>query len=131
MRWVIASSWPWPSVQEIERRFDELIRGRWGAAAAPPAVDVYLEQETVWVEVDLPGVEERDVRLRAEGGVLWIEAVRRPRAPSGAARVARVERPHGPLRRGVPLPPGVRPEPVEVRLEAGVLRVRLGVEKAE
>ena len=88
MRWEIATSWPWPSVEEIERRFDELIRGRWGIGAPTPPADVVVEHDFVSVEVDLPGVEVADVRLRAEKGALWIEAVRRPRSPSPTARPA-------------------------------------------
>ena len=130
MRWELARSWPWPSVEEIERRFEERIRGRWGAGVPAPLVDVFVAEEYVWVEVDLPGVEAGDVCLRTERGALWIEATRRPRPPSESARPARVERPQGALRRAVPLPFGVRAEPVEVTLAEGVLRVRLRVEKA-
>jgi HSP20 family molecular chaperone IbpA len=118
-------SWPWPSVEEIERRFEERIRARWGAAEAEPPADVFVAAEHVWVEVDLPGVETADVRVRAERGWLWIEAKREARAPDESARPTRVERPRGALRRGVPLPPGDWAEPAEFTLEAGVLRVRL------
>ncbi|HTY19742.1 MAG TPA: Hsp20/alpha crystallin family protein [Myxococcota bacterium] len=125
MRWELASTWPWPSVDEIERRFEELIRERWGAGVTAPPADVFVAEESIWVELDLPGVELRDVRVRSEAGWLWIEAMRRPRPPSEAARPARVERARGALRRAVPLPAGLHPEPVEVTLEAGVLRIHL------
>ena len=125
MRWELASSWPWPSVDEIERRFEELIRERWGAAALATPADVFVAEESIWVELDLPGVEAGDVRVRSAAGWLWIEATRRARPPSESARPARVERTHGALRRAVPLPSGLHAEPVEVTLEAGVLRVRL------
>lgn len=129
MRWELASTWPWPSVDEIERRFEELIRDRWRTGAPAPPADVFVAEESIWVELDLPGVELRDVRVRSEAGWLWIEATRRPRPPSEAARPARVERPQGALRRAVLLPSGLHPEPVEVTLEAGVLRVRLRKEE--
>ena len=128
MRWEIAAS-PWPSVEEIEHRFDELIRGRWIAGAPVPAADVFVADEFVWIEIDLPGVDERDVHVRAEQGFLWIEATRRPRGPSETARAARVERPRGALRRAIPVPREVAAEPPEVALEAGVLRVRLRLER--
>ena len=129
MRWELASTWPWPSVDEIERRFEELIRDRWGASAPAPPADVFVAEESIWVELDLPGVEIADVRVQSQAGWLWIEATRRPRPPSESARPARVERPRGALRRAVPLPSGLQAEPVEVTLEAGVLRIRLRKEQ--
>jgi HSP20 family protein len=128
VRWELETSWPGLSIEEIERRFDELIRGRWGPLS-PPA-DVFVEESCLWVEVDLPGVERGDVRVRAEGGTLWIEAVRRSQPPSQSARPARVERSQGMLRRAVTLPPGVRVGPAEITLEGGVLRVCLRIEQA-
>jgi len=125
MRWELASTWPWPSVDEIERRFEELIRDRWATGPPAPPADVFVAGESIWVELDLPGVEITDVHVRTEAGCLWIEAMRRPRPPSASARAARVERPRGALRRAVPLPSGLQAQPVEVTLEAGVLRVRL------
>lgn len=129
MRWELGSSWSWPSVDEIERRFEELIRGRWGPGVPAPLADVFVAEEYVWVEVDLPGVEAGDVHLRTERGALWIEATRKARPPSESARPAHVERPQGALRRAVPLPFAIRAEPVEVTLAEGVLRVRLRVER--
>ena len=129
MRWELARSWPWPSVDEIERRFEELIRDRWGSSPPTPPADVFVAEESIWVELDLPGVEMADVRVRTEAGWLWIEAIRRPRPPSESARAARVERPRGALRKAVPLPPGLHATPVEVTLEAGVLRIHLRKEE--
>ena len=58
MRWEIRA--PWPSLEEIERRFDELIRSRWGTEMQTPLADVFVVDDEVWVEVDLPGVRRTD-----------------------------------------------------------------------
>jgi HSP20 family molecular chaperone IbpA len=121
----IPTAWPFPSPDEIERRFERLIRSRWGGTASVPAADVFVHGREVWVEVDLPGVIEQEVRARVEAGVLVIEATRRFVPPAREARPAALERPRGPIRRAVPLPTRARRARLEYRLESGVLRVRI------
>jgi HSP20 family molecular chaperone IbpA len=123
-RWEISASWPFPSAAEIERRFEQHIRGRWGEAELP-AMDVFIVGSEVWVEVDLPGVAEEEVEASVQCGVLLIEATRRSALPAEEARPARLERPRGKLRRSIPLPAQVEPAQLEYRLESGVLLVRV------
>jgi HSP20 family molecular chaperone IbpA len=123
-RWEISASWPFPSSAEIETRFEQHIRGRWGAAELP-ATDVFIVGSEIWVEVDLPGVEEEEVHATVQGGVLMIEATRRSAPPAEKARPARLERPRGKVRRSIPLPAEVEPAQLEYRLESGVLLIRV------
>jgi HSP20 family molecular chaperone IbpA len=127
MRWKIPIPFAWASAEEIEKRFEERVRGRWLAGEAPVPADVFLCGEEVVVVVDLPGVPMHDVQLQASGAALVIEATRRAHVPAAEARAAFLERPRGLLRKVVPLPRRVR-ETFEVELEAGVLVVRLRVE---
>ena len=70
VRWEIRG--PWPSVQEIERRFDELIRSRW-AVRGRLSADVLLRGDEMWVEVDVPGVDDWEiVEATGQGGVLRV-----------------------------------------------------------
>jgi HSP20 family protein len=123
MRWEIRG--PWPSIEEIERRFDELIRLRWERGMPEPPADVFLLEDEIVVEVDLPGVEEGDLRVSLEGSVLVVEGRRPLRAPAEGARAALLERVRG-FRRAVPLPEGSSGALLEFRLEQGVLRARVG-----
>jgi hypothetical protein len=50
------------SAEEIDRRFEQLIRRRWRESGA----DWVVISSNVSVEVDLPGVEARTVRARLE-----------------------------------------------------------------
>jgi HSP20 family molecular chaperone IbpA len=124
-RWEISADWPFPTAGDIARRFDELIGRRWRAGSGEPPADVFVLEKEIVVEMDLPGVEEGGVVLRVEGETLWIEATRRIAPPAEAARPARLERSHGPIRRQVALPRAVAHARVEHSLERGVLRVRV------
>ena len=126
--WEISAQ-PFPSAGQIERRFEELIRGRWVSDVTSPPVDVFVLEEEVLIEVDLPGVEEERLRVQLEGTVLLIEAERSEEPMRGASRAERLERPRGVLRRRVPLPRPVATPRVETQLRAGVLIVRVRPER--
>jgi HSP20 family molecular chaperone IbpA len=124
-RWELDAAWPFPSAADVERRFEELIRSRWGASAEVAPADVFVYEQELWIELDLPGVEEEHLHVRVEGSTLWVEAVRSAAPPAEGARPARLERPRGAIRQRVPLPAAVVAPTLEYRLEGGVLRVRV------
>jgi HSP20 family protein len=115
---------PWPSIEEVEWRFEELIRARWRVVAAPVA-DVYVRGDEMWVEMDVPGLAADEFRVRVEGHHLVVEGARPQRPPREDARPVRLERLRGPFRRVFALPPRLEPPAVESTLEAGVLRVHV------
>ncbi len=130
MRWQLSIDWPFPSKSEVERRFEELIRGRWAAAETEPPVDVFVSQSEIRIELDLPGVAEETVRARLEQGTLLVEARRSALEPSERLQAARLERRRGEIRLRVPLPTNVEKPRLEYRLRSGVLRVRVRSEQA-
>lgn len=127
--WEVPGPWPFPSSAEIEQRFEELVRARWGGREGSAPADVFIYGEEIWVEVDLPGVPEEAVRVVLERGMLLVEASRPAPASGEQAQPARIERPRGPIRRRVPLPAPLAAARIEFRLESGVLRVRLRPEE--
>ena len=124
MKWELSIDWPYPSRREVERRFEELIRGRWAADETPP-VDIFVSHSEIRVELDLPGVIESTVRARLERGALLIEARRSGVAPSERLQATRLERRRGDIRMRVPLPTKVEAPRLEYRLESGVLEARV------
>jgi hypothetical protein len=63
-----------PSAESIASRFDELIHRRWEAALAKMESGTLVFEEDLWLELDLPGVQKSEIRvrleLRREGGRL-------------------------------------------------------------
>lgn len=127
--WEVPGPWPFPSSAEIEQRFEELVRARWGEREGSAPADVFIYGEEIWVEMDLPGVPAEAVRVMLERGMLLVEAIRPAAPPEEQARPARIERRRGPIRRRVPLPAPLAAARIEFRLESGVLRVRLRPEE--
>jgi len=91
--------------------------------------NVYLEEDTMVVEVELPGVAANDVRLTLLERHIEVQGHWAQRESSPYARC---ERPTGDFRRSIPLP---RPIDLEASLEPdfnfdlGVLRIRLALRK--
>jgi HSP20 family protein len=92
-----------------------------------PAVDVYEKEREVVVEMELPGVLEKDVRILLYPSRLEVRGLKRE-GPGGHAglRYLRLEREFGVFRREVVLPAAVDPEKTFASLENGILTVILG-----
>jgi HSP20 family protein len=88
-----------------------------------PPLDVYANDRTVVVSLEVPGLRPEDVELVLEGDTLTLRGVRE-RQHEGAT-FHRLERPMGPFERSVKLPSPVDPERAGARLELGVLTIRL------
>ena len=92
--------------------------------------NVYVEEDTMMVEVELPGVVAHDVRLTLLERHIEVQG---HWAQLEASLYARRERPTGDFRRSIPLP---RPIDLEASLEPdfnfdlGVLRIRLALRKS-
>lgn len=99
---------PAVSVAPAPARFRPLLRRRPGVAARDahdwqPPVDVIETDDQCRVEVELPGVEAKDVRIRVEDGLLTVSGERG--RPDGASeRTLRAERRFGKFARRFRLP---------------------------
>ena len=76
-------------------------------------------------EAELPGVEEGDINVSLEDGVLTIQAEKRSESSEEENGRRYVERSYGTFRRRFTLPLEVDSESIEAKLAKGVLSVRL------
>lgn len=88
-----------------------------------PLLDLYEVPDGLVVEVDLPGVAVRDLRIVVSQNNLTIEGVRRLRCEGGRGCYLRVERSSAAFHRVVLLPTPINPHAAEARYERGVLTV--------
>lgn len=94
-------------------------------AVAVPAADVWQDENAVFAELDLPGVNPADLDVTVtDGNVLTIQGERKPSEVANEAWVRR-ERGHGKFARTLELPFPVDASKVEAKYETGVLRVTL------
>src|SRR5262245_10959 len=90
---------------------------------APPLDAMATEKELI-IEVGVPGVDKRDVRVELSHNVLVISGSRPFEGEANGRTYYRAEVPRGPFRRVVRLPFPVTGEP-RVDVENGLIRIRL------
>jgi len=90
-----------------------------------PAVDVYETVTEFIIEMELPGVDERDVRVVLFSSRLEVSGFKRELGTPRGSRYSRLEREYGAFRRDLVVPGSVDPELAVAALENGVLTIVL------
>jgi len=123
---------PWGFVNRFHRDFatrffrdgDAATRAN-SAVAWLPSVDVREEDNRFVVQVDLPGVESKDIEITAEKGVLTIKGERKSESKKPEAGYERVERVAGTFVRRFTLPENAQADGITARQANGVLEVSI------
>lgn len=121
----------WQQMQQLQSEMNRLF-DRWGGradgvAAAYPAVNVWEDADSVYVEAELPGLDLKNLEIYVTGGTqLTIKGQRNP-PTQGNEKLTyhRQERSFGSFVRVLTLPFAVNSEKVDARLDNGVLLVKL------
>jgi HSP20 family molecular chaperone IbpA len=124
---------PVSRVVKAETRIKTTARARQTAALrlpAPgevtvPAVDVYETGTEFIVEIELPGVGGKDVKVLLFSSRLEVSGFKRELGTPHGSRYTRLEREFGSFRRDVVVPGAVDPDGACAALENGVLTVVL------
>lgn len=113
----------------IDRMFDDfslgfaMPRGMGAAGEMVPSVDIHEKDGKVFVNAELPGVEEKDIEISADGDMLTIAGEKRSEMEESKEGSYRSERSFGRFSRTVRLPFMIDPQKVEARFQNGVLRL--------
>ncbi len=117
-------------IASLRRQFDELSRnfGRgWPSlaevGAGTPAINVSETDKAVEITAELPGVDERDIRLEVEGERVVISGEKKREREEKQKEWHVVERSFGSFRRVLALPFEPAPEAVQAHFDKGVLHV--------
>jgi HSP20 family molecular chaperone IbpA len=86
-------------------------------------VDVVEHENDFQVQVDLPGVDMKDVELQVADGMLHLAAKREQVHEEKNEYSHRIERSFGQVKRSVPLPKTAIPDSADARYDNGVLTV--------
>jgi len=132
----------WPSLplrlsQEVDRLFDEMIYRPWGSPLHPksddwsPELDLYETADAFILEVDLPGVKEKEVTVDVEDNNLVLRGHRVCARVTELSSFHRHERREGQFVRRLQLPTSVDQDEIRVVFNGGVLRVTLPKSKRE
>ncbi|UFS72628.1 Hsp20/alpha crystallin family protein [Geomonas sp. RF6] len=103
---------------------EELREGVW-----QPAADIYEDDGSVTVKVELPDLELSDVDVKVEKGTLTIRGERRHNHEARKENFHRIERSYGPFQRTFAFPMELEAKQIGTELDCGVLTVTIPKKK--
>src|SRR6202166_387164 len=130
---------PFREFTTLQDRMNRLFRDSFGpeaqdqslaTSAFVPPVDVYEDQHTVTLKIEVPGIDEKDIDVRVENRTLTVTGERKFEKEEKEENYRRVERQYGSFSRTFTLPTTVDTENVSADYEKGVLKIKLN-KKAE
>ena len=131
-----AESDPFREFSALQDRMNRLFRDAFGedfgfgsldsgATEFSPPADVSEDDNHVELEVEIPGVNERDFDISIADNVLTLKGERKEEKNEKSENFLRQERPYGKFSRSFTLPGSVDPEHVNADYVNGVLHIRL------
>ena len=119
---------------DVDRLFESVFQSRVpalgdSASAFAPPVDIAESDEGFTIRVDLPGIQQKDVKVSLLGDVLTIRGERQQTQETQGQNLHRVERRYGTFERTFSLGVAVRADQVTASYRDGVLEIH--VPKAE
>jgi len=119
--------------REVNRLFDDVFRGFGsnlpsivGASAFSggwPSVEIYDGEKEIKVTAEVPGLEEKDIEVLLDDGVLTLRGEKRSETEDKDRQFS--ERFYGRFERRIPLGYEVKDDQVDARFKNGVLTVTL------
>ncbi len=91
---------------------------------APP-VDIYEDEHSVTLKLEVPGIDEKDIDVRIEGNTLTVHGERKIEKEEKEENFRRVERQYGSFTRSFTLPSSVDLGQVSAHYNQGVLKINL------
>jgi HSP20 family protein len=125
----------WDPIREfasLQDRMNRIYRDSYGErdesltnTSFAPAVDVYEDEHSVTLKIEVPGIDEKDIDVRIENNTLTVHGERKFEKEEKEENFRRVERQYGSFTRSFTLPTTVDAEKVSANYEKGVLKVAL------
>jgi HSP20 family protein len=91
---------------------------------APP-VDIYEDEHTIAVKMEVPGIDEKDIDVRIESNTLTVHGERKIEKEEKEENFRRVERQYGSFTRSFTLPSSVDTGQVSAHYDKGILKISL------
>ena len=95
------------------------------AADWAPVTDVIETKDEITIKTELPGIEEKDVTIEIENGILTMKGERKAEKETEEKGMRRMERSYGTFLRSFTLPTNVEQEKITASFMNGLLEVHL------
>jgi len=123
---------PFRELSALQNRMNRLFEEQYGgreeslaSGAFVPAVDIYEDEHSIQLKLEVPGIDEKDLGVKVENNVLTISGERKFEKEEKEENFRRVERRYGSFTRSFTLPSTVSTDDVQANYENGVLKIRL------
>jgi HSP20 family protein len=90
-----------------------------------PPVDVYEDEHNLVLKLEIPGINEEDLKVSLENNTLTVTGERKFEKEEKEENFHRIERRYGSFTRTFRLPSTVDPEKVEAGYDKGILKLTL------
>ena len=128
---------PFREFTTLQDRMNRLFRDSFGereealttSTFAPP-VDVYEDEHSVSLKIEVPGIDEKDIDVRVENNILTVHGERKFEKEEKEENFRRVERQYGSFTRSFTLPNTVDTDSIQANYDKGILKIQLA-KKAE
>jgi len=124
---------PFRELSALQNRMSRLFEEQYGggreesltAGAFVPPVDIYEDEHSVQLKLEVPGVDEKDLDIKVENNTLTVTGERKFEKEEKEENFHRVERRYGSFTRSFTLPSTVSTEDIQADYDQGVLKIRL------
>ena len=126
---------PYRGLAHLQRRLHHLAQQEAaGQEQSPkrfaPAVDIYEDEHSYTLKLEVSGIDEKDIDIKLENTTLSISGERKFESEEKTENYRRVERRYGRFGRAFSVPQSIDHESVTAEYDKGVLKIRL-IKKAE
>src|SRR3974390_1070026 len=124
---------PFRELSALQNRMSRLFEEQYGsgreesltAGAFVPPVDIYEDEHSIRLKLEVPGIEEEDLDVKVENNTLTVAGERKFEKEEKEENFRRVERRYGSFTRPFTLPNTVSTEDINASYDNGVLNIRL------
>jgi HSP20 family protein len=124
---------PFQELMGIQDRMNQLFRGQFAgygddtltSGAWSPAVDIYETPETLEMTFEIPGVNQKDIRVNFENNLLTVSGERKLEHEDRGEGYHRVERNYGNFLRSFTVPSTIDQNRINAEFTNGLLRLTL------
>ncbi|AKI97320.1 Hsp20/alpha crystallin family protein [Kosmotoga pacifica] len=115
--------------REIDRLFDEAFRGLGTGNKRTegflPEVDIYETDDSIVIEMDVPGIKKNDLKIKLEDGILTISGEKKYEKKEKSKSYHLIERGFGSFSRSFRVPDTIDHTKIKANYDNGVLKIEL------
>src|SRR5580693_10777874 len=122
MKMVKLTRWdPFRELYSVQSRLSRLFEERYGGSredsltdgAFVPPVDIYEDEHSIQLKLEVPGIDEKDLDVKVENNTLTVSGERKFEKEEKEENFRRVERRYGSFTRSFTLPTTVNTEDIK------------------